>query len=336
MSIIISLIAVVVLFVAGMAGGAGARQVFGVYVPYAAFAIFLVGIAARVIGWAKIPVPFRIPTSCGQQKSLPWIKHSTFDNPFTPMQAFVRMVLEVTLFRSLLKNTKSQLVNGKPVYATDIWLWLGAMAFHWSFLIIVLRHIRLFVQDTPFFVTAIERTDGFLQVGVPVFYMTSFLLLLGIGYLLARRLLIPQVRYISLLNDYFPLFLLLAIGGSGFFLRYIFKTDIVAIKELAVGLATFTPVTPDPGINALFFGHLFLVCVLLACFPFSKLVHMAGVFLSPTRNLANNNRAVRHINPWNYPVKTHPYHEYEEEFGDLMRSVGIPTEHNPAEHAEKE
>ena len=36
---------------------------------------------------------------------------------------------------------------------------------------------------------------------------------------------------------------------------------------------------------------------LAAYFPFSKLMHMAGVFLSPTRNLANNNRMVRHVNP---------------------------------------
>ena len=53
--------------------------------------------------------------------------------------------------------------------------------------------------------------------------------------------------------------------------------------------------------------------MLLAYFPFSKLMHMAGVFLSPTRNLANNNRMVRHVNPWDYPVKVHPYEEYEDE-----------------------
>jgi hypothetical protein len=53
---------------------------------------------------------------------------------------------------------------------------------------------------------------------------------------------------------------------------------------------------------------------------------MAGVFLSPTRNLANNNRMQRHVNPWNAPVKVHPYEEYEEEFGELMKEVGIPLD----------
>ena len=79
-------------------------------------------------------------------------------------------------------------------------------------------------------------------------------------------------------------------------------------------------------ISPLFYGHLFLVCVLLAYFPFSKLMHMAGVFLSPTRNLANNNRAVRHVNPWDYPVKVHTYEEYEDEFRDKMKAAGIPVE----------
>ena len=74
------------------------------------------------------------------------------------------------------------------------------------------------------------------------------------------------------------------------------------------------------------FVHLLLVSVLAAYFPFSKLMHMGGVFLSPTRNLANNNRAVRHINPWNYPVKIHTYAEWEEEFRDKIEAAGLPLE----------
>ena len=67
-------------------------------------------------------------------------------------------------------------------------------------------------------------------------------------------------------------------------------------------------------------------CTLLAYFPFSKLMHMAGVFLSPTRNLSNDSRIVRHVNPWNYPVKVHTYEEYEDEFRDKMIEAGLPVE----------
>ena len=73
-------------------------------------------------------------------------------------------------------------------------------------------------------------------------------------------------------------------------------------------------------------NDLFLVSVLFAYFPFSKLMHLGGVFLSPTRNLVNNSRIKRHINPWNYSVKTHSYEEYEDEFRELMREAGLPLE----------
>jgi nitrate reductase gamma subunit len=66
--------------------------------------------------------------------------------------------------------------------------------------------------------------------------------------------------------------------------------------------------------------------VLLAYFPFSKLMHLGGVFMSPTRNLANNNRAVHHENPWNYPVKIHTYQDYENEFREKMIEVGLPVD----------
>ena len=55
-------------------------------------------------------------------------------------------------------------------------------------------------------------------------------------------------------------------------------------------------------------------------------MHAGGIFLSPTRNLANTTRAIRHINPWNYDVHTHTYDEYEEEFREKMKEAGLPLE----------
>ncbi len=59
----------------------GVYLFFGVVIPYAAGAIFIFGLLYRIWRWAGAPVPFRIPTTCGQQKSLPWIKSSFLDNP---------------------------------------------------------------------------------------------------------------------------------------------------------------------------------------------------------------------------------------------------------------
>jgi len=189
----------------------------------------------------------------------------------------------------------------------------------------LIRHLRLMTDPVPAFVVFTERLDGFLEVGLPVVFATSVVFLAALLFLLARRLASPQLRYISLVGDYFALFLLLGIGGSGFWLRHLTKTDVASVKELILGLTHFAPVVPA-SIHPLFFGHLFLVCVLLAYFPVSKLMHAPGVFLSPTRNLANNNRAVRHVNPWDYPVDVHTYDEYEDEFRDKMVGAGLPVE----------
>ncbi len=332
MKVLLPLVVVATLFGIALVGASvGLDWVFGVLIPYAAVAVFVVGVVVRVLQWARIPVPFRIPTTSGQQKSLSWIKYSRLDSPFTRLGVIGRMALEVLFFRSLLKNTRAAMARGdRLVYGTSLMLWLAAMAMHWSLLIILVRHLRFFTEPVPGFVTAVASVDGFLQVALPTVYITTVLFLLGAGYLFYRRLANAQVRYISLMNDYFPLFLLLGIGLSGVWIRHFARTDVVSVKELAAGLVTFAPVVPD-GVDALFFGHLFLVSVLLAYFPFSKLVHMAGVFLSPTRNMANNNRAVRHVNPWDHPVKVHTYEEYEDDFRDKMIAAGVPVEKNPAE-----
>ncbi|NLI33961.1 MAG: sulfate reduction electron transfer complex DsrMKJOP subunit DsrM [Deltaproteobacteria bacterium] len=328
MGIQFSLMAVVALVLVAFLGVkvAGLDYFFGVLIPYIAIFTFIAGFIYRVLGWARSPVPFRIPTTAGQQHSLPWIKPNKFDNPYTKWGVFVRMALEILLFRSLFRNTKMELHEGpKITYHWEKWLWLAALAFHWSFLIILVRHLRFFTEPVPGMIHLTERLDGFLQLGLPGIYITDLLFLVAVTYLFIRRVIIPQMRYISLPADYFPLFLLLAIGITGVLMRYFTKVDLLKIKELAIGLVTFHPTAPE-GIGVLFYMHLFLVSTLFFYFPFSKLMHLGGVFLSPTRNLPNDNRMVRHINPWNYPVKTHTYEEYEEHFRDKMIEAGLPVE----------
>jgi hypothetical protein len=101
-------------------------------------------------------------------------------------------------------------------------------------------------------------------------------------------------------------------------------------------MLAFKPVIPD-GINFAFYTHLFLVSTLIGYFPFSKMMHAPGIFLSPTRNLRNDNRMRRHVNPWDHPVEVHTYEEYEDDFRKLMESVGLPVDKpTPVESSEKE
>lgn len=328
MKVIFSFIAVLFLVLIAYTGATvmNAQFVLGIVIPYLAVLLFIGGIIFRILKWGSSPVPFRIPTTCGQQKSLPFIKQNKLECPSGMMGVLGRMALEVFFFRSLFRNLKTQLNDGvRLTYGEAKWLWLAGMAFHYSFLVILIRHLRFFMTPLPAAVATISALDGFLQVGTPLLYLTDLVLLAAVTYLFIRRVTLPQVRYISLVADYFPLFLILAIATSGVLMRYFTKTDIVSVKMLTLGLISFNPAVPN-GIGPVFYVHLFLICILFAYFPFSKLVHMAGVFMSPTRNLANNNRAKRHINPWNYPVHVHTYAEYEDDFRDKMKKAGLPVE----------
>ncbi|MDL2286142.1 sulfate reduction electron transfer complex DsrMKJOP subunit DsrM [Desulfococcaceae bacterium OttesenSCG-928-F15] len=321
-----SLAVALVLGLVGYFAGPLFPCVFGVILPYAALVLFLAGIAVRLAKWMKSPVPFAIPTTCGQQKSLPWIRQSKIDNPSDAKGVVVRMLLEVLLFRSLFRNTKNEIREGKIVYDLEIWLWLFGLIFHYCFLVVLIRHLRFFFEPLPACLVFLEKIDGILQIGLPGVMLSGFLLLLAVFFLLCRRIVIPQVRYISLMADYFPLLVILGIAGTGIFMRYFTKVEIFAVKQLTMGLVTFSPMLPADPIGGLFYAHLFLVCVLFMYFPFSKLMHAGGIFLSPTRNLPNNSRMVRHINPWNPKLKFVTYADYEDEFREKMIEAGLPVE----------
>ncbi len=327
MKVIYPLIAVLLLAAVGYLGAAaGLDFLFGVIIPYLSVLLFFVGFTWRIFDWMKSPVPFRIPTTCGQAKSLKWIKRDELESPSGFWGVVGRMSLEVLFFRSLFRNNKAEIAPGPSLaYASSKWLWMAGLIFHWSLLVIVLRHYRFFLASIPGFVEFLESIDGFLQITLPTLYITDLLLVIAVTFLVLRRLASAQMRIISLSTDYFPLFLILAIALSGISMRYLDKVDIVAVKVLVQGLVSFQFDTPRE-IGAIFYVHLFLVCVLASYFPFSKLMHMGGIFLSPTRNLANNSRIKRHINPWNPEIKFRTYEEYEEEFREKMIKADLPTE----------
>ena len=286
-----SLLVVALIGAIAWAGSAiGLSYLFGVVLPYVAVVTFFLGVIWRMVYWAKSPVPFSIPTTGGQEKSLDFIKHEKWDCPNTKFGVVVRMFLEVCFFRSLFRNTAADVREFDPVtkgprtiYYSSKWLWFFALLFHYCFL-------------------------------------------------LARRLFNQRLRYISLMNDYFPLFLILGVVLSGICMRYFDKTDIAQVKVFIMGLVHFSPVAPD-GISPLFFMHLAFVSVLLLYFPFSKLMHMPGVFFSPTRNLPTNTREVRHVNPWNPPKQYFTYAEYEDVYRDAMAEAGLPLEKQPSSKA---
>ena len=318
-------IAAITLLAAAITASRTAGIVLTMVVPYIVFAVFLIGFVYRIIRWAKVPVPFRIPTTCGQEKSLPWIKNNPVENPIRTWGVIGRMAAEIFLFRSLFRNSKTELIGGRPVYGSAKWLWFFGLMFHISLLVVILRHLRFFTEPVIPLATGLSALDGFLEIGIPTLYISDVALFAGLAFLFLRRVVVPQTRYISLFTDYFALLLIAAVAATGLLMRYFFPADLHELKTMTMGWVTFSPALPKED-GFLLYAHLFFAFTLLAWLPFSKLMHMGGIFLSPTRNMANNNRIRRHVNPWNAPVKVHSYEEYENEFREQMKTACLPVE----------
>lgn len=300
---------------------------------YVASAVLVGGVVVRVLSWARVPVPFRIPTTCGQQASLPWIQPARWDNPSTRTGVVGRLALEVLAFRSLLRNVAPGTdAHGAPSYRWSPWLWAAALAFHGSMALIWVRHLRLAGAADLSRLTA--AVDAPFLVGTPQVYATSVLFVAGLGWLLGRRLVSPALRYLSLPGDWLFPTLLLAIGLTGLLLRHAWRTDLIAVQGWVVSVATLRPRPLPAGASPLLHAHLALVCGLAVLFPFSKMMHAVGVLMSPTRNLSNDSRARRHVNPWATPPKFRTWAEYEDEFRDRMVAAGLPVERSGREGEE--
>jgi nitrate reductase gamma subunit len=200
------------------------------------------------------------------------LKIATTPAPTTRAGVAYRLAREVVLFESLFKSTK--------------WTWLFGWAFHFGMLLVLLRHFRYFT-DTPWFWVNLIQPFGIYA---------GFAMLLGLFGLWARRFLVDRVRYITSPSDHLMLIMLIGIAASGLLMKFVSHTDIVGVKNFMIGLMQFN-IQPMPE-SPILMVHLGLVAVLMIVFPFSKLLHAAGVFFSPTRNQVDNPREVRHVADW--------------------------------------
>jgi nitrate reductase gamma subunit len=179
-----------------------------------------------------------------------------------------------------------ELVLFSAVFRANKWIWLFGWVFHAALLVVLLRHLRYFTEPVWEWVILIQ----------PFGIYAGFAMVAGLLGLWARRLLVPRIRYISAPSDHLMLALLIGIGGSGLLMKYVAPTDIVAVKSFFIGLLIFDwqPMPRDPVLLI----HLGLVAGLMIIFPFSKLLHAPGLFLSPTLTQVDNPREKRHIAKW--------------------------------------
>jgi nitrate reductase gamma subunit len=231
--------------------------IFFALLLYASAATLVAGLAWRIVDYARTPAPLKIATTPA---------------PLGMEGVVWRMATEVVAFASLFKANK--------------WIWLFGWVFHAALLLVLLRHLRYFLQPVPAAVALLQ----------PFGLYAAFAMVAGLAGLWLRRFTVARVRYISTPSDHLMLLLLLLIALSGLGMKYVAHTDIVSLKAFVLGLLYFDwqPLPSDP----LLLVHLSLVALLMAVFPVSKLLHAPGLFFSPTRNQVDNPREVRHLTRW--------------------------------------
>jgi nitrate reductase gamma subunit len=160
--------------------------------------------------------------------------------PLGPFSVCALTVLEVLFFRKLFANDKL--------------LWPGSWLFHLSFLFVLLRHLRYFLQPVPGCIVAVQ----------PFGIFAGYVLLIALVFIMSVRLLSGNKRYVSYSN-YFILSVLLLLSLSGLLMRNFFRPDMLQAKAFILGILTFRPEAAPSGI--LFNFHFLMALLLLPYVP---------------------------------------------------------------------
>lgn len=224
---------------------------------YLAAAVLVAGLVRKIADYARTPAPLLIPTTPA---------------PTTRAGVVLRLFREAAFFESLFKG--------------NLWIWIFAALFHFGMALVLIRHLRYFV----------EPVWSWVAFAQPFGIYAGFAMVAGLLGLWARRFLVERIRYISTVSDHLLLALLLGIGLTGLGMKFVAHTDVVAVKTFFLGLLRFEiqPLPEHPGL----YLHLLLVALLMMVFPFSKLLHAPGLFFSPSRNQVDNPREARHQVAW--------------------------------------
>jgi nitrate reductase gamma subunit len=174
-----------------------------------------------------------------------WIRASAAVGAYAPKYKTsfgtrILMALDIVFFRRLL------VANGL--------LWTASWTFHLSFFIVVVRHLRFFIEPVPACVRE-SQTCGLIA---------GYILPASVLCLLLIRTVSAGERYLTK-DNYLILLLTLGIATTGLLLRTVFRADLVGIKGFTHGLLTFQP---GMGQNSyLFVVHFSLALLLILILP---------------------------------------------------------------------
>lgn len=183
-------------------------------------------------------------------KALTWARSSpakTARPEEMKMKTIMKGVCDILFLRRLL--------------AVNDLLWIGEWIFHVSFVLVILRHLRYFLDPVPQWVWVIQ-TPGIIA---------GYVLPLSLAYVLVVKLLIEKKRYVSTYN-FFLLVLIFVISVSGLLMQTAGHPDVVSVKAFIMGIMTFEVVAAPE--DVFFIAHFIMVLAFMVSVP-------AHVFAAP-------------------------------------------------------
>ncbi|MEO0185640.1 MAG: respiratory nitrate reductase subunit gamma [candidate division WOR-3 bacterium] len=225
--------------------------IFYYITPYIAVFIFIAGLLYRLIVWHN-------SKSVAAHLSL-------FPRPQGLWQRFLDTLIDMFTMRGLVR------VN-RP-------LWLGGFIMHFGLFFVLAGHLRSFTDFYFLWNILGWGKEEIHQFSATVGTIAGTLFTIPLFYLLGRRM-SSAVKTLSIPEDYFALFLLIAIALTGFHMRLLRTVEIEELHRYFGGLATlhWQPVPESTG--PAFIYHFTFVQLLTVYLPFSKFMHIFGSVFS--------------------------------------------------------
>ncbi|MHB8916808.1 MAG: respiratory nitrate reductase subunit gamma [Desulfocucumaceae bacterium] len=200
-----------------------------------------------------------------------------------------RIVHNITLSPFPQSNTQvlgifgAELIFFRSLFMFDRPLWVGAWFMHIALFSVIGGHLVgiYFLGKQFVYLGMSEHLSE--QMSALLGTSMGLLMFAGLIYLLVRRMSITKVKEVTGISDYLHLILLLTIVIIGNIMR-LWEHDLgityAPVKDYVTHLVMLQPIPANHEVfTRPFFGlHLLFVQILLMVFPFSKLMHVFGMF----------------------------------------------------------
>lgn len=222
--------------------------------PYITLVVFTFGVLFRLGRWAGSRIVHNITLAPFPQRN---------------SQVLGIFAAEAIFFRSL--------------FSSDRALWVGAWFMHIALFSVIGGHLTGIYFLGKQFIYIGMSPELSKEMSALLGTSMGLIMFAGLVYLLFRRFTIAKVKEVTGASDYLMLILLLTIVTIGNIMRIFehqFGLDYAPAKDFVAHLIMLQPLPLDHlAITTPFFVlHIFFVQILLMVFPFSKLMHVFGMF----------------------------------------------------------